>query len=254
MTILSRIKLLVGSTLCSPIISSKIATTFNGRIPSGGFIIDTNNDYIPQCNAASLFWGLYERKEIEFVRKFLLRNLDVIELGSSLGAISLHIIKIQDRDKKTICVEANPYLIKTIEENIKLNVFWKKVETLNRAIDYSGQSEVTFYISKNNLGSHLNHNEDAQPTLVKTATLTELIHDYQIKDFALVSDIEGAEAGMILKDKEALLQCKQMIIELHPTSYEGYTYSVHDLRQKIENLHGFRLIAQHHGVYVFEKD
>jgi FkbM family methyltransferase len=231
-----------------------IATTFKGRIPSAGFIIDTNNDYIPQCNAASLFWGLYERKEIKFVRKFLRRNLDVIELGSSLGAISLHIVKVQDRERKTICLEANPYLIKTIEENVKLNFSWKKVEVLNRAIDYSGQREVTFNISKNNLGSHVNHSEHAQPTLVKTATLKELIHDYQIKDFALVSDIEGAEAGMILKDKEALSQCKQMIIELHPINYEGYTYSVDELSKKIENLHGFRLIAQHHGVYVFEKD
>jgi FkbM family methyltransferase len=253
MTIFSQIKLLVGITLCNPIISSLISTTFKGRIPSGGFIIDTNNDFIPQCNSASLFWGLYERKEIEFIRKFLRRNLDVIELGSSLGAISLHIIKCQDRSKKTICVEANPHLIKTIEENIKLNVSWKKVEVLNRAIDYSGQSEVTFYISKNNLGSHVDHNEEAQPTLVKTATLKELIHDYQIKDFALVSDIEGAEAGMILKDKESLIQCQQMIIELHPITYEGHTYSVNELREKIEDLHGFKLITQRHGVCVFEK-
>jgi len=254
MAIFSQIKLLVGNALCSPIISSLISTTFKGLIPSRGFTVDTNNDSIPQCNAASLFWGLYERKEIEFVRKFLRRNLDVIELGSSLGVISLHIVKCQDRNQKTICVEANPYLIKTIEENIKLNVSWKKVEVLNRAIDYSGQSEVTFYISKNNLGSHVSHNEDAQPTLVKTATLKELIYNYQIKDFALVSDIEGAEAGMIFKDKEALIQCKQIIIELHPISYEGHTYSVNELREKIENLHGFNLIAQRHGVCVFERD
>lgn len=243
MNITLKIKLLIDRILCNPIISSIITTTFKSRIPSRGFIIDTNNDYIPSCNAASLFWGLYERKEIEFVSKFLRPNLDVIELGSSLDAISLQIVKVQEVKRKTICVEANPYLIRTIKENLKLNYFDKKVEVLNRAIDYSLQREVTFNISKTNFGSHVDENEDAQPTLVKTATLKELLDAYQIKDFALVSDIEGAEAGMILKDIEALSQCQQMIIELHPINYEGYSYSVDELREKIENIHGFKSIA-----------
>jgi FkbM family methyltransferase len=254
MNMLTKTKLIIGSTLCNPVISDVISIIFKGRIPRWGFVIDTNNDYIPRCNAASIFWGLYERKEIDLIRQFLRTDLDVIELGSSLGVISLHIIKVQNREQKIICLEANPYLIETIKANANLNAPWKNVEVLNRAIDYSGQSEVSFNVSQNNLGSQINHSNVDNSTSVKTTTLKKLIHDYHIKDFALVSDIEGAEAGMILKDVEALKHCKQMIIELHPINYEGYTYSVDELREKIEAIHGFRLIAKRHGVHVFENN
>ena len=44
-----------------------------------------------------------------------------------------------------------------------------------------------------------------------------------------------------------------MIIELHSTVYEGREYSVAALRERIESLHGFGLLARRHDVHVFEK-
>ena len=250
---MSALKVFIGTALCHPIISAMISAAFKGRIPSQGFIFDTNSKYIPRCNAASIFWGLYERKEIYCIRRFLRANLDVIELGSSLGVTTIHIVAVQERARKLICVEANPYLIKTIQNNVTFNAPWKKAEIINRAIDYSGQMEVNFTVGENNLGSHISDVGGDQMRLLKTITLRKLLDDYQIKDFALVSDIEGAEAGIIINDAEALTRCWQMIIELHPIDYEGRAYSVDELREKIETFHGFRLTARHHGLHVFER-
>ena len=40
-----------------------------------------------------------------------------------------------------------------------------------------------------------------------------------VGDFILVSDIEGAEAGMFDRDADALTRCRRMIVELHESTY-----------------------------------
>jgi len=154
---------------------------------------------------------------------------------------------------QALCVEPNPFLIKTLEKNIKLNAAWKKVSILNRALDYSGQDQIRLSVCKNNLGSEVKYGNVGEFVAVKATTLSELITEYEIEEFALVSDAEGGEAGMIIRDATVLSRCRQMIIELHPILFEGEFYSVESLREKVESMHGFRLIARRHGLHVFEK-
>ena len=186
------------------------------------------------------------------MHRFLRSDLDIVELGSGIGAVSLHLAKAQARDKRLICVEANPYLIDTMRKNFTFNVPWKQVAILNRALDYSGRGRAGLNLD-HNLGSHVEAGSNDQLVLVQTVTLKKLLDDFGIGAFALVSDVEGAEAGMILEEAETLSRCRQMIIELHPAVYNGHPYSVDDLCQKIESMHGFALVAHRHGVHVFDK-
>ncbi|MCX6186516.1 MAG: hypothetical protein NTU43_05895, partial [Bacteroidetes bacterium] len=41
-----------------------------------------------------IFWNVYERKEIRSIKKYLNSSLDIIELGSSIGFVSLCIASL----------------------------------------------------------------------------------------------------------------------------------------------------------------
>lgn len=246
------------SVLCRPAVGSAIRAVSRGRIRNRGFVVDTNNEYVSPRNVALLFWGLYERAEVVFVERFLRDDLDVVELGSSLGVVSLHIARAQGEGQKLICVEANPFLTRTIRGNFNANFGSRKeAMVINRAISYDGREEISFLLSEDNLLSRMGSARDQRTARVTVTTLSGILRDYGVGDFSLVCDIEGAEAGLILKDAEALSRCRQMIIELHQTTYDGRPYSVEDLRAKIESTHGFRSIASqrtaHHDVFAFEK-
>lgn len=253
MNVPTRAKFIAGEILCHPLMGSAIKWLFQNRVPSRGSVFDVNNKHIPPDNSARLFWGLYERNEIVHLRKFLRSDLDVLEFGTGIGAVSLQIIKTQEKSRKLICVEPNPFLIETLAKNIRFNAPWKQVEILNRALDYSGRDQVDLSVYKNNLGSEVRNENIGERVSVKATTLGSLVSEYKVGEFALVSDAEGSEVGMILKDVQALSYCRQMIIELHPAVFEGKTYTVESLRERIESDHGFSRVACRHRVYVFEK-
>ena len=66
-----------------------------------------------------------------------------------------------------------------------------------------------------------------------------------------MADIEGAEAGIFLHDKEALARCRLMIIELHEIQYEGRRLSIQDQLQ-LASESGFVCRNHHRAVYVLE--
>lgn len=57
--------------------------------------------------------------------------------------------------------------------------------------------------------------------------MSSLIEKYNIEDFSLVMDIEGAEVDLLLNDIDSLIKCRLAVIEFHPMIdpkvYEAYT-------------------------------
>ena len=86
----------------------------------------------------------------------------MLEFGAGIRAITLQIIKKQEKSRKLICVEPNPFLIESLEKNIRLYAPWKQVEILNRALDYSGRDRVNLSVCKNNLGSEVKNESGAK--------------------------------------------------------------------------------------------
>jgi FkbM family methyltransferase len=254
MKALGRARSLVANSLCHPRFGLAITRLFHGRIPSQGFVFDVDNAYFPAVNAASLFWGFYEMREIAYVRRFLRSDLDAVEFGSGIGAVSMPIIKKQDRNRKLICVEPNPYLVETLEMNVRLNAPWKQVTIVNRAVDYSGRDRVGLRVCKNNLGSKIDMGNADDLVWISSTTLSELLSKYDVGDFVLVSDAEGAEVSMIIEDAQSLSRCRQLIIELHASDHEGKMYTIENLRKVLEWAYGFRLKTCWRDVHVFEKD
>lgn len=254
----SKFKSIVYNFLCNALTGSLIYYLFNEKIPDlrwSGFKFKMPKAFTNRQIVASIFWGFYESAEIRHIEKYLRDDLDVIELGSSLGIVTSHIASKLGTDMHLIALEANPFLIETISENIKRhNNGASTFEVLNFAICYDSD-EVMISISSNTTETHVVKNEHSNGTVkVRAMSFGDLIkrRTRQV-NYALVCDIEGSELEIILHEKEALLQCTQLFIELHDIKSESRQYSVQQLKNELLNLHGFKIIQEHGPVIYLEK-
>lgn len=253
------VKARLGDVLCHPVVGRTIASIAGDRIRSGSLSIDTAHPSISPRTKAQIFWGIYESAEIRFVRRYLRPDLDVLEVGSSLGVVSSHAMSRLEGDARMVCIEANPALISTIQANLAGNFPHRNAKVLNRALDYESQSGTTMVrLSTHTSESRLGRLTDsvASPTSeveVPTATIASIVSESGLREFALISDIEGAEAGFILGDPEELDGCRQMIIELHDTGHAGRTLRWQDLLAELVRRFGFRVVDGFGPVQVLER-
>jgi FkbM family methyltransferase len=164
--------------------------------------------------APLLLAGKYERAEIDFIQRYLPRDLDVLELGASLGATSCQIAKHLQFGCQLTCVEANPTLIDILRGNLDRNAPGRQVNVIHAMV---GAAVGTAYFSprQDSLAS-IASEASPESVCLPCETVASLVLQHCPRDFALVSDIEGAEAAF-LGDGDALDRCRLMIIEAHPS-------------------------------------
>lgn len=258
-TILFKLKQQIVKTICHPYIGRTIAFAFKDHIPNHDCVIVTDDHSITPSVKASLFWRLYESAEIEFVQQYLNPEFDVIELGSSIGVLTSHMARKLATSNRIICVEANPRLLSQIERNVRLNSPTANITILHKAIEYSSISHtsIEFGVRERNIDSkvEINTGESASSYRVQVPiiSLSEIIEKSGIGTYTLVSDIEGAEVGMLLSEDKSLQKCRQMIIELHKSRYQGQLFTISDITQLLVNRHGFSLRAKRGAVHLFER-
>jgi FkbM family methyltransferase len=232
-----------------------LRVAYGNIISSNGCSIDTNSPVVTPWVRSLLFWGFYERAELRFVKKYLPADCDVIELGGSIGVVSSLIARRLEPGRQLISVEANPDSIRLLRENAERNATGSRVSVHNRAIAY-GERPLDFVeiaFGESNLAAWVSRQSDSQQRLtrVPATTLAALLSEHGIREYALVSDIEGAEAGLFLLGGQELENCTLIIVELHPTKALGHQYSVPDLVRILTEALGFSLKDQHRDVYVF---
>jgi len=245
-------KLWIGQRLCHPLVGLFIAFVFKDRIPSRGLRIDVSQAALPAAIKASLFWGFYENTEIRFIKQYLRTDLDVVELGASLGVVTSHIARKLRGSHQLICVEANPHLITSIQANVRYNAPEAKFSVIHGAVSYTSENiPSTLQLGSNNTNSSFVENSSLGLEAPKVRLQT-ILAEHNINSYALVSDIEGSEAGLLSKDLSSLAGCQQMIIELHKAAHEGEHFSTEHLREILQDC-GFTLRDQHGAVYMFER-
>ena len=248
------LKSMAAAVLCHPLMGRMIGWAWRNKIPHRGCRIETPIDGDPRVNAL-LFWGMYESAEIRFVRRYLGDDLDVVELGSSLGGVACEIAKKLAGRRTLVCVEANGQIFPMLQGNVASNAPHQKVRFVQGAIDYSGNDWVEFSLGDSTLSSKLDGGGTGAPEklTVPAMGLSRVVAENEIGDYALVADIEGAEAGLFARDTQALSRCRKMIIELHETSYDGKKYLVEDLIGLIENNTGMVMRDRYGPVCLFDK-
>jgi FkbM family methyltransferase len=250
------VKRAAARVLCDARVGRMLAAVYGDRIPSNGLRIHTGSPVVAARTKAEIYWGIYEGAEIRFLERFLRTDLDVVELGASLGAVSSHAAHVLDPGCRMLCVEANPHLIPLIEENLRASSPQREFRVVQRAIDYDpARDSVRLVLGATTEQSYVRNDDSAadDDIVVPTTTLSELLRESGIERYTLICDIEGAETGVFFDDVEALAGCCQILIELHETEYRGTRFGYEDLAREIQNRHPFRVRDFYGPVYVLDR-
>lgn len=246
-----RLKRAIAQLVQNHAVGTLVGWIYGDLIPFHGHRIDVQGTGISPPNKVSLLLGMYESAEYRFVRDYLLSDVPVIELGSSIGAVSSVIAARLRPGQHLTCVEANPKLIPTLKRNLDRNGSHLDVDVIHAAVAY-GVDSVPFIISDNNLVSNVAARPVDGITNVPTVSLSDLLARGRCTSFQLVADIEGAELDVLLHDRDALRLCRVMIMELHDTHRDAQAYSKDDLASLVVAA-GFQIIARYGSVIVCRK-
>ncbi len=248
------IKRRIARMLCSPIIANAIFRWYGGQIPFRGMTINTDHPHVPRSVVPRLYWNLYESAEVDFVRRVLRPDLPVIELGSCIGVVASVVARRQDRLSRLVSVEANPHLQDIIRENVTRNVLGKELDVVAGAIDYSGAKTVRFSVSSDAVSSHVGETDGMDSYDVRALQLASLLEEQGIDgEYALICDIEGAEAEIVFSESVALHRCQQFIVELHPGRYGPWNTDIQAVQSALLDRHGFTQTARRGNVVVYER-
>jgi len=236
-------KIITSNLVFSLIVRSKIKDDF---ILNNGSLISVKNR--TQFVISLIYFEFYERKELKIIKKYLYSNFPIIELGASLGVTTSLICKIIN--SKVIAVEANPNLKHNLELTKEKNNF-NNLHILSAAISYTNNDVVNFNIDENNLGSKIS----SKGILVPSITLESIVLKNNIREFILISDIEGAELSMFLNETNRIVidNCKQIIIELHDSEFNGISYSKLEIAKIIEDKFQMKVLFNYGDIWVFNK-
>ncbi len=253
------LKRLAVTVLCAPWVGRLAGRVWRDRIPSRGTVIDVRGLSVRPEIKALLLWGLYESAEYRFVRDHLRPDLDVIELGSGLGAVSTQIARRLDGGRKLVCVEAAPRLFDKLKQNLAANPARCEVVTVQGALSHAGPERVPFEVNAWHLGSRLapetagDRRDVVELIEVPAWTLEQLWREHLgAGDYQLVLDVEGAEAGLFERETGVLTSCRRLLIECHPTRFAGRSYGVESLIERIRE-HGFELADRYGPVCFFTR-
>jgi FkbM family methyltransferase len=204
---------------------------------------------------AQLFWGIYESAETDMIRRHLRGGECVLELGAGVGITASHVLAGMPRGGRLICVEPNQAVWSALSATVSERAAGSGVtfDLIRKAIsDRDGSAELE------RGGDHAETAGLATSTgagqRIETVRLSRLVSDLGDRSFALVSDIEGAEASFIVgSDRGALERCERMVIELHAVDMDGDHVTVADLLEALVLSHGYRLLDQRGPVAAFAR-
>jgi FkbM family methyltransferase len=246
-----RLKVALARALTSPTLGRAIGSVLRHRIPNHGLVFDTSDPLITPSVEAQLLFRTYEGAEIRLLRREFPDTNTVIDLGSSIGVVASHIVSRMPSNGHLICVEANPLLLDCLKRTVGQHSKGHVVDFVNAAVHYE-DSPALLRIAGQSVDSALTHDPtDVGVIEVPSTTLSRLLTDFcRDIDYGLVCDIEGAEAGMILEDPQALRRCTYLLAELHQTMFRGARISPREARTALEG-QGFRVAAERGVVHVF---
>jgi FkbM family methyltransferase len=224
------------------------------RIRSRGVTVDVSSDLVDPWVRSAIFWGVYEKPEVMFVDKYLRPDCDVIELGGSLGVVTSHIARRIAVGQRAVSIEADPRLVPIIRQNVGLNAPDASTTVIHGAIYYAADRPVSvrFSFGQMNLTGGVAGNSNKIGVDVPARRLSEIHSEYGLGRYTLVSDIEGAEAGLIASNDPALAQCVMAILELHETQLDGRRMTI-QAQVAAWQERGFELFDHYRDVYAFRR-
>jgi FkbM family methyltransferase len=170
----------------------------------------------------SPFWFLHSVDEIFVQEVYRFSSSSetpvIIDCGANIGLSVLYFKELY-RNAKIIAFEADPFICKMLDENIK-QYGYNNIESINAAV-WKKDTTLSFY-SEGSVGGKIEFNQSGDDKMIEVPTIR--LRDYLSTpvDFLKI-DIEGAEYE-VLKDCHDLLgNVKNLFIEYHVMPDEPQT-------------------------------
>jgi FkbM family methyltransferase len=190
--------------------------------------------------------GLFESPERNIVRRYLDRSSPVIEFGGCIGVVACTTNLLLIRPRHHVVVEANPALVRIIEENRDRNGC--DFTLIHAAVGYGRKMAQLRFSEVNPLESGA-YCETGAAVDVATISLREIVTRHGFQRCSLICDIEGSEFDLIQQEADVLGERVAMLVmELHQRLLGAQrTQTILDTLQK----EGFRLLDRVHETCVF---
>lgn len=185
----------------------------------------------------------HEEIEISFINKYLNSKYDVVDLGAGMGFTSCAAGNLLDDDSTVVAVEANTNLEAAIEHNAALN----DVTILPTMAAYAPGYESVLFGTEGDYRSASIYQDSSEITEINTTNLIDLTAEHGIREFQLISDIEGSEAELVHEMDLLSDYCRTMIIELHKEKNPKVDDLINELRSS-----GFNQIDSKGRVAVYQ--
>ena len=191
---------------------------------------------------SGIAFGVYEYSERYLIRKWLPHDINVVELGGSIGIVSREILHRIEPERSLIVVEAIPKLAELIKKNVGSLYPTTRWQLVQAAIAY-GCNDVPFVAGSEHIAGRIGR--DGKGIKLRATTLSSILQDTQLTDFSLVMDIEGAEHEVLRHDLSALARCQCVIAELHGEQTDKDAFC-----QKLQQV-DLTLVERKHSVVAF---
>ena len=197
----------------------------------------------PEVISAVLF-RVYEFQERTLINRWLPRDFDCVEFGSSIGIISRIILNRLQVNRRLFAVEASAELLALAKKNIDAAGFSTRVTTIHGAVHYAGD-HVVFEEHDEHVRGRIAGAGKSKGVTTPCVTLEQVIQQSGLDRYSLVMDIEGSEFDVVAKDLKSLVACQAIIAELHGNEFTNDGF-VRQLNQA-----GFALVDNKHSVFTF---
>jgi FkbM family methyltransferase len=212
------------------------------RKPTSDGLVRVGPDYFRPCDEPTrdlLLSGLYEAPERFAAKRYIRRDLPVVEFGGSLGVVACAVNRQLKDPKRHVVVEANPEILPILRENRDPNRC--EFEIVHGAAGAPGGT-VRFYVGRDTLSSS-SVAATQKSVEVPVVTLEEILKSHAFERCGLICDIEGAELDLIRNELATLKsQVEIFIVEFHPR-ISGTEAMEESLRLLKEN--GFEPLLRH---------
>lgn len=187
--------------------------------------------------------GHYERAELNLLQKHLEADDRVLELGTGLGLLSAYCAK-QVGEQQVLTFEANPQMLRRIEDTFALNAVSPRVEN---AVLGERAGSITFQISRHFWASStVRHKSNSHSITVPVRSFSDTIQEF--RPTFLIIDIEGGEAELFNHARMDGVQ--KVLIELHP-GLIGEAETRHVQQQIVSQ--GFQIVDSDKSVVFFRR-
>ena len=237
----------VGTALTRPVVGRIAAKLLRNRVPHRGLVVDTSDPVVTPPIKAALLFRAYESAEYRFTKRYLPRDIDVVELGGSIGVISCTLRRHIASNRSLTVVEADSRLARVLRRNLVLNGCEQGTTVREVAIAYGGADTVQFTTGASSVSGRIADANAIPGTVVEVParTLRQVVVEAGVTEYALISDVEGVEWDVLDNDLDTLAGARVLIMETHARAGSGS----HDaFIARLLATGRFTLLAQHGAV------